>query len=84
MTKKTFNILTVIFTYLKDDDFGICSDVRVRDLFPFVDSNLMLEGVWLFYKSSQNEVFYYSGVPCDKAYMLSCDPDIYAYLYRLE
>lgn len=84
MTKKTFDILSVVTTHLTGDDFGILSDIRVRDLFPSVDSDFMLEGPWLFYKSSRNEILYYTGVLCDKVYILSCDPDIYAFLYRLE
>lgn len=83
MTKRTFDILTVITTHLKNDDFGIFSNMRVRDLFPCVESDYMLHGVWLFYRSSINEVFYYTGLPCDKVYIIDRDPYKYVYLYQL-
>lgn len=84
MTRKTFDILCTVIEYLKGDEFGFCSNIRVRDLFPVVDSDYMLEGAWLFYRSSINEIFYYTGVPCDLVYMIDCDPDKFVYLYRLE
>lgn len=83
MRRKTFDILTVITTHLRHDDFGICSDIRVRDLFPLIDSDFMLKGVWLFYCSSVNEVFYFTGVPCDKVYTVAVNPNKYVYLYHL-
>ena len=83
MTRKTYDILCTVTEHLKGDDFGICSNIRVRDLFPGVDSDFMLEGAWLFYRSPTNEIFYYTGVPCDKFYMVECDPDKFVYLYEL-
>ena len=84
MTRKTFDILYTIAEHLKGDDFGICSNIRVSDLFPCVSSDFMLEVVWLFYHSSINEIFYYTGVPCDKVYIIGRDPYKYVYLYQLE
>lgn len=84
MTRKTYDILCTVTEHLKGDDFGICSNIRVRDLFPVVVSDYMLEGVWLFYRSPINEIFYYTGVPCDLVYTVASDPDTFVYLYRLE
>lgn len=84
MTQKTYDILCTVTEHLKGDDFGICSNIRVRDLIPCIDSNFMLEGSWLFYRSPINEIFYYTGVTCDLVYMVACDPDNFVYLYRLE
>lgn len=84
MTRKTFDILCTVTEYLKGDDFGICSNIRVRDLFPGVSSDFMLEGAWLFYRSSINEIFYYTGVPCDKVYIIGSNPYKYVYLYQLD
>lgn len=84
MTRKTYYILYTVTEHLKGDDFGICSNICVHDLFPEIDSSKMLNGVWLFYRSSINEIFYYTGVTCDLVYMVACDPDKFVYLYRLE
>ena len=84
MTRATFDILSVVTTYLKNDDFGIVYDRAVRDLFPGVDSDYVLQGCWLFYRSSVNEVFYYTGIPCDKVYIIDRDPEKFVYLYLLE
>ena len=84
MTRKTYDILTVVTTHLRHDDFGICSDIRVRDLFPLIDSDFKLEGVWLFYRSSINEIFYFTGVPCDIVYTVAVNPEKFVYLYKLD
>lgn len=84
MTQKTYDILYTVTEHLKGDDFGICSNIRVRDLFPGIDSDFMLAGSWLFYRSPINEIFYYTGVPCDKVYTVSNNPDKFVYLYELE
>lgn len=84
MTRKTFYILCTVTEHLKGDDFGICSDIRIRDLFPVVVSDYKLEGVWLFYRSYINKIFYYTGVPCDKVYIIGRHPYRYVYLYQLE
>ena len=84
MTRKTYDILYTVTEYLKDDDFGICSNISVHDLFPEIQSEKMLDGVWLFYRSSINEIFYYTGVICDLVYMVARYPDKFVYLYRLE
>lgn len=84
MTRKTYDILSTVTQYLAGDDFGICSNIRIHDLFPVIQSEKMLNGTWLFYRSSINEIFYYTGVTCDLVYMIDCDPDKFVYLYRLE
>lgn len=85
MTRKAYDILCTVTEHLKGDDFGICSNIRVRDLFPGVRSDFMLEGVWLFYRSSINEIFYYTGVSCDVVYSESVGSvDRFIYLYKLE
>lgn len=84
MTRKTFDILYAVTEHLRNDDFGICSNIRVQDLFPDIPSVKMLDGSWLFYVSHVNEIFYYTGVQCDLVYMIDCDPDKFVYLYRLE
>lgn len=83
MTRKTFDILCTVTERLKGDDFGICSNIRISDLFPGVSSDFMLEGAWLFYRSSINEVFYYTGLPCDSVFIVDRDPYKYVYLYQL-
>ena len=83
MTRKTYDILCNVTEHLKGDDFGICSNIRVRDLFPEIASDCMLHGVWLFYRSTINEIFYYTGIPCDRVYMVEKDPDKFVYLYQL-
>ena len=84
MTQKTYDILCTVTEHLKGDDFGICSNIRVRDLFPGIDSEFMLVGTWIFFRSPINEIFYYTGVPCDKAYTVSSDPDMFVFLYQLD
>lgn len=84
MNRKTYDILYSVTEHLKGDDFGICCNICVNDLFPEIVSSKVLDGTWLFYRSSTNEIFYYTGVPCDLVYMVACDPDIFVYLYRLE
>lgn len=84
MTCKTYDVLCAVTEHLKGDDFGICSNIRVCDLFSEINSNKMLNGVWLFFRSSINEVFYYTGVTCDLVYMVACDPDEFVYFYHLE
>lgn len=84
MTQKTFDILYAVTEHLKGDDFGICSNIRISDLFPCVSSDFMLEGVWLFYKSYINEIYDYTGFPRDKVYIIDRDPYRYVYLYKLE
>ena len=84
MTRKTYDILCAVLGHLKDDDFGICSNIRISVLFADVTSDFFLEGVWLYYRSSVNEIFYYTGVPCDKFYVYSSYPDEYVYLYKLD
>lgn len=84
MTRKSYDVLCAVTEYLKEDDFGICSNIRVHDLFPVIASDYMLEGTWIFYHSSINEIFYYTGVPCDLVYTVASDPDEFVYFYRLE
>ena len=84
MTRKTYDILCTVLEHLKGDDFGICSNISISDLFAGVTSDFFLEGVWLFYRSPINEIFYYTGVPCDKVYIYSRDPYEYVYLYKLD
>ena len=50
MTRKIYDILCTVTEHLKGDDFGICSNIRVHDLFPVIQSEKMLDGVWLFYR----------------------------------
>lgn len=84
MTRKTFKILSTVTQYFSGDDLGICSNIHVKELFPEIKSEKMLDGVWLFYRSSINEIFYYTGVTCDLVYMVSCDPNMFVYFYKLE
>lgn len=84
MTRKTFAILSTVTQYFSGDDFGICSNIRVHDLFPEIQSEKMLDGVWIFYRSSINEIFYYTGVTCDLVYMVASDPNVFVYFYKLE
>ena len=84
MTRKTYDVLYSVTEYLKGDDFGICSNINVRNLFPDVSCDFVLEGVWLFYRSTINEIYYYTGVPCDKVYLVDSDLNINLYLYKLE
>lgn len=84
MTRVSFDILSVVTTYLKNDDFGIVYDMLLSKLLPNVHSDYILHGCWLFYRSSVNEIFYYTGVPCDKVYVVDDNPDKFVYLYLLE
>lgn len=83
MTRKTYDILCSAVKHLKDDEFGICSNIRVCDLFPGVGSDRMLEGTWLFYCAHYNEIFYYTGVPSDEVYIMDDNPSMLLFLYKL-
>ena len=84
MTKKSYNILSVVLKHLQDDEFGIVYDIRLRDLHPRIESDEVLPGMWLWYYSGINEVFYYTGYHCDKVYTFKDIPGKYIYLYKLE
>ena len=84
MTRKTFNILSAVLEHLQYDEFGIVYNVRLRDLHPLIESDEIIPGMWLWYYSGINEVFYYTGYYCDKVYNFKELPDKFIYLYKLE